>query len=115
MLYTVEVRSIGNEVAGLMSNMRTWLDHRRFEPDTFRQITECDDTSFRLEFKNEHEAETFAQAFGGRVMGSPRSEMAAESVRCGVFRGCFRASPATTDHRSHLLVGSVSAGLSNHR
>jgi hypothetical protein len=77
MLYTVDVRFTGNEVVGLMSNMRTWLDHRRLEPNTFRQITERDAASFRLEFKNEHEAEAFAQAFGGRVVVSPRSEMAA--------------------------------------
>lgn len=77
MLYTVEIQSTRKDVAGLMSNMRTWLDHHRFEPDTFRQITEGDGVSFRVEFKHANEAIDFGLAFGGRVVGSPRSEMAA--------------------------------------
>jgi hypothetical protein len=75
MLYRVEVRSNGTEVGAAMSNMRTWLDHQRFEPDSFRQIeTQRARFSFRLEFKIEREAVAFAAAFGGRVVVPSRDE-----------------------------------------
>ena len=67
MLHTVEVRFADDDVALAMSNMRTWLDHHRFEPDTFRQIDKVAGVSFRLEFKIEREATAFAGAFNGRV------------------------------------------------
>ena len=70
MLHTVEVPSVGGDVAIFMSLMRTWLDHHRFEPDTFRQLTGGNGTRFRLEFKVEGEAVAFAAAFGGQVLGS---------------------------------------------
>ena len=66
-MHTVEVRSDDDDVAAAMSQMRTWLDHHRFEPDSFRQLADGAATRFRLEFKIESEAAAFAAAFRGRV------------------------------------------------
>lgn len=70
MLYTVEIRRIGGDLLSLMSQMRTWLDHQRFEPDAFRYSVGSPATAFRLDFKNEQAAIAFAKAFGGRILGS---------------------------------------------
>src|SRR5260221_14794226 len=69
MLYTVEVRLIGGEFIGFMTQMRTWLDHRRIEPDAFRHSSGGAGVTFRVDFKVETEADAFASAFGGRVIG----------------------------------------------
>jgi len=66
MLYVVEIRREGEQLAKLMSAIREWLDAQRFEPDAFRcdqdgQIIVC-----RLEFKFESEARAFAGAFGDK-------------------------------------------------
>lgn len=70
MLYTVEVRFIGNDLPTFMSQMRTWLDHKHFEPDGFRYSRGSPTTACRLDFKTEEDAVAFAKAFGGRVLGS---------------------------------------------
>lgn len=71
MLYTVEVRLIGGDLIASMSHMRTWLDHRRVEPDAFRHSAGGAGITFRVDFKVEDEALAFARAFGGRVIGVP--------------------------------------------
>ena len=70
MLYTVEVRLIGRDLTPSMSEMRTWLDHHRFEPDAFRHSRGGAGITFRVEFKHADEAAAFAEAFDGRVIGS---------------------------------------------
>jgi hypothetical protein len=70
MQYTVEVRRVGGDLLSLMSQMRTWLDHSRVEPDCFRYSVGSPATSFRLDFKVEKEAIAFASSFGGRILGS---------------------------------------------
>jgi hypothetical protein len=69
-LHTVEIRLGDDDVAAAMSQMRTWLDHHRFEPDSFRQLTNGLETRFRLEFKIECEAGAVAAAVHGRVLRS---------------------------------------------
>ena len=71
MLYTVEVRLIGGEFIGFMTQMRTWLDHQRIEPDAFRHSSGGAGITFRVDFKIETEADSFARAFGGRLIGLP--------------------------------------------
>jgi hypothetical protein len=68
-LHTVVVHLGDDDVAAAMSQMRTWLDHHRFEPDSFRQSADGAETRFRLEFKIESEPAAFAAAFPGRVLG----------------------------------------------
>lgn len=69
MLYSVEVRVIGSQIGASMTQMRTWLDHNRSEPDGFRQSSGGAGITFRVDFKAEREALAFAEAFDGRVVG----------------------------------------------
>ena len=71
MLYTVEIRLIGGEFIASMAQMRTWLDHQRIEPDAFRHSSGGAGVTFRVDFKVEAEADAFARAFGGRLIGLP--------------------------------------------
>ena len=71
MLYTVEVRLIGSDLLTSMSQMRTWLDHNRCEPDAFRYSIGGAGITFRVDFKSESEADAFSRAFLGRVVGLP--------------------------------------------
>lgn len=71
MLYSVEVRLIGGNLAASLTQMRTWLDHQRFEPDAFRHSIGGAGITFRVDFKHETEALKFARAFGGRMIGIP--------------------------------------------
>jgi len=67
MLYIVEVGSAG-DVGVVMSQMRSWLDHYRFQPENFRHLRKTRGSRFRLEFNTKTEAAAFANAFGGRVL-----------------------------------------------
>ena len=71
MLYTVEVRLIGGDFIASMAQMRTWLDHRRIEPDAFRQSSGGAGVTFRVDFRIKAEAADFAKAFAGRLIGLP--------------------------------------------
>ncbi|MGE5268695.1 MAG: hypothetical protein ACM3JG_03365 [Thiohalocapsa sp.] len=84
MLYTVEVRLIGGDLLAAMSEMRTWLDHKRYEPDAFRASRGTPITTCRLDFKAADEAAAFAKAFGGRMLGS--TETAAAVTAGGMTR-----------------------------
>ena len=56
MLYIVEVAI----------EMRTWLDHMKFQAVGFRQIPGANIS--RVEFEGEPEARAFAQAFAGQLL-----------------------------------------------
>ena len=69
-MFPVEIRIRENNekvVTEKMTSMREWLDHRRFEPSTFRYRFEPPDLVFQVEFKTEAEAVAFANTFAGRV------------------------------------------------
>jgi len=68
MLYIVEVASGRGDIAAVMSNMRTWLDHHRLQPVIFLQRPGRDGVTFRLEFRTEAEAGAFVGTFGGRLI-----------------------------------------------
>ena len=69
MLYIVEIPADG-DLTARMGQMRTWLDHLRYEPGAFRSSSAGGTVMFRVEFMVEAEARAFAQAFGGRVLGA---------------------------------------------
>jgi hypothetical protein len=50
--------------------MRGWLDHRRFEPRSFRQSRAGNRQVVRVLFKNENEALAFAAEFRGLLLSS---------------------------------------------
>jgi hypothetical protein len=66
MLYIVEVAIDAGSLSYQLSQMRTWLDHMRFEAIGFRQVSGAN--IWRVDFKSEPEARAFAQAFAGQIL-----------------------------------------------
>jgi hypothetical protein len=64
-----------------MTRMRTWLDHNRVEPDSFRHFAGRSGVVFRAEFKLETEAKAFAEAFDGRLTVSRPNAAATEIAK----------------------------------
>ena len=80
-MFPVEIRIRENNekvVTEKMTSMREWLDHRRFEPSTFRYRFEPPGLVFQIDFKLEAEAMAFAHGFGGRVMRVSAGKQAAD-------------------------------------
>ena len=66
MPYMVEVAIDVGNLALEFSQMRTWLDHMKFQAIGFRQIPGTN--VYRVDFEGEQEARAFAQAFAGEVL-----------------------------------------------
>ena len=66
MLHLVEVAIEPEHLAHELSQMRTWLDHMKFQAIGFRQIPGRN--TCRVDFQDEQEAMAFAQAFAGRLL-----------------------------------------------
>jgi hypothetical protein len=66
MLYIVEVATKTENLAHELSQMRTWLDHMRFQALGFRQVPGAN--VCRVDFGGEQEAREFAQAFAGQIL-----------------------------------------------
>jgi hypothetical protein len=66
MLYMVEVAIDVGNLALEFGQMRTWLDHMKFEAIGFRQIPGTN--ICRINFEDEQEARAFAQAFAGQLL-----------------------------------------------
>lgn len=67
MLYIVEIPVSADRLAVELSQMRTWLDHMRYQPAGFRHSAVARTAVCRIDFTIEPEARAFAQAFGGRL------------------------------------------------
>jgi len=63
MLYIVEITPNGN-LGEQLGNMRTWLDHKRWDTVAFRRSP----NGWHVDFESENEAGEFARAFYGRVL-----------------------------------------------
>ena len=75
-MYLVEIPVAESDLPGRMMAMRAWLDHQRFEPDTFRYTPSAwKDGVFRVEFKFEREAAAFAEALGSRVVSGSNADV----------------------------------------
>jgi len=66
MLYMVEVAIDVGNLALEFGQMRTWLDHMKFEAIGFRQIPGTN--ICRINFEDEQEARAFTQAFAGQLL-----------------------------------------------
>ena len=66
MPYMVEVAIDVGNLALEFSQMRTWLDHMKFQAIGFRQIPGTN--ICRINFEDEQEARAFAQAFAGQLL-----------------------------------------------
>jgi hypothetical protein len=77
-MHAVDIRLKRGELSRQMSEMRIWLDERRFEPSIFS----CRDTDHgvlvSVEFKVSGEAEAFAAHFDGRANGRWSADVEAE-------------------------------------
>ena len=67
MLYRVEIQRAPGTMTRVMGEIREWLDAKRFEPDSFRCVTDADGIVFRLEFRSESQAQACAQRFEARL------------------------------------------------
>jgi hypothetical protein len=61
----------GNDLAERLTDMRVWLDEHRCEPSTFTYFFLHSGMKIRVSFKVDHEAEGFAQKFGGSLLDTP--------------------------------------------
>jgi hypothetical protein len=66
LVYIVEVTVEAGSLARELSQMRTWLDHMKFQAIGFRQIPGAN--ICRVDFEHEQEARAFARAFSGQVL-----------------------------------------------
>jgi hypothetical protein len=66
MLYIVEVAINAGNLAVELNQMRTWLDHKRFQAVGFRKIPGSN--ICRVDFGDREEAREFAQAFAGQLV-----------------------------------------------
>jgi hypothetical protein len=55
-----------DDLAHELSQMRTWLDHMKFQAIGFRQVSGAN--IYRVDFASEQEARAFAQAFAGQLL-----------------------------------------------
>jgi hypothetical protein len=70
MLYVVEVNLAADDLARELNQMRTWLDHMKYQASGFRQIPDAN--ICRIGFEIEQQATAFAQAFGGQILDRRR-------------------------------------------
>jgi hypothetical protein len=66
MLYIVNIAIDAQNLSHELSQMRTWLDHMKFQAISFRKIPGAN--ICRVGFESEAEARAFARAFTGEVL-----------------------------------------------
>jgi hypothetical protein len=67
-MHVVEVRRAGDDIAGPMAQMRTWLDAKAIQPAMFRISLVPGATIFYVEFSTVREARAFAKSVGGTLI-----------------------------------------------
>ena len=67
-MFSVEALCSEEALIQTMENMRTWLDHKRCQPATFRYTFTAAGIILRVDFPAEAEAAEFAKAFGSRAL-----------------------------------------------
>jgi hypothetical protein len=76
-MHIVEIRRGGDDMAGPMNQMRTWLDGRSIEPVAFRMSVIPGGTVFLVELQDVREAAALARALGGKIIHEHRDHPAA--------------------------------------
>jgi hypothetical protein len=71
MLYMVEVHHIGSDLAKMMAEMRTWLDHCQIQTIYFQHLS-CHQ-SIVIGFRVASDAVAFAESFQGRFLEATNS------------------------------------------
>ena len=67
-MHVVEFRRAGDDIAGPMAQMRTWLDAKGMQPAMFRISLIPGATIFYVEFSTAREARAFAKSIGGTLI-----------------------------------------------
>ena len=77
-MHIVEVRRHNADLATAMAQMRTWLDNQAIQPALFEiGFRPGRETRFRLQFKKQRDAVTFADTFYGEMMDADHPVAAA--------------------------------------
>ena len=77
-MHVVEVRRRNADLATVMAQLRTWLDNQGIEPALFEiAFLPGRETRFRLQFKKQGDAATFANSFDGEMLDTAAHEAAA--------------------------------------
>ncbi len=66
-----EVRIPDDNLVKRLTDIRVWLDEHRFQPSTFTYFFLHPEMMIRVLFKTDHEAEAFAEEFGGSLLDRP--------------------------------------------
>ena len=70
-MHIVEVRRRNADLAAAMAQMRTWLDNHQMQPSLYEiAFLPGRETRFRLQFKKQRDAVTFARNFDGEVLAA---------------------------------------------
>ena len=69
-MYVVEILQDRDPLATSIARMRDWLDTHQITPTVFTWSSASDSLVFRVTFVNAGEATSFAQAFGGQLIGA---------------------------------------------
>ena len=69
MLYTTQVRFDGDELAARIREILDWFKDRSLPPGPFKYRMTGDSVRMRVDFADLSDAATFAEAFGGVVLG----------------------------------------------
>jgi hypothetical protein len=83
-----------NDLAGRLTDMRTWLDMHRYEPSTFTYFFLDPGLRIRVTFNIDGEAEAFAQRFGGFLLDNKDNRSARDGLVASLGReqGPYRAA-----------------------
>jgi len=77
-MHVVEVLRRNTDLAANMAQLRTWLDNQGMEPALFEiAFLPGRETRFRLQFKNQRDAATFASNFDGEMLDTATPDAAA--------------------------------------
>jgi hypothetical protein len=64
------------ELASIMTELRSWLDHRAAETSRFELVSlRVGDIAIRLQFREPNHATICARAFAGKVLGDPHPSL----------------------------------------
>jgi hypothetical protein len=62
--FVVRIEQSEGSFGATMNVIRSWLDHRKIEPASFKSVVEADSgVGFEIAFNSENEARLFEQAF----------------------------------------------------
>lgn len=75
MLYVAEIPVAAGDLTEEMTRMRTWLDHQRLVPSSFRLAPAGGERKLRVAFKEADEAAAFASEFNGSLRSRPAADV----------------------------------------